>query len=113
MWMASTTMITLWQSASAVGIVPLLAKETPYEEAWIHYDFKYFCYELKPCSIWNKIYNIIYNKIHNKKENVSLCQLHQETQIISLKFLRNNKWGNILFLKNLGDYFHKWYNSEV
>ena len=55
--MTSTTIITLWQSTSAVGIMPLLAKETPYEEAWIHYDFKYFCYELKPCSIWKCLHN--------------------------------------------------------
>lgn len=29
---------------------PLLANETAFEEALIHYDFKHFCYESKPYS---------------------------------------------------------------
>lgn len=36
---------------------PLLAKETAFEEALIHCDFKYFCYELKPYS-FESIYAI-------------------------------------------------------
>lgn len=86
--MVSTTMNTLPCSIRLIVRFPLLANETLFEEALIHYDFKYFGYESKTCSFCKCLYNV---------KNWSLMIIKHKSYLRDFKDIKDKNKREFIF----------------